>query len=268
MNIALGTLVIFFLLVPGFAYLSAYHSGKYSRKYIQRSLFDDFTLAVIPSLIIHAFLAGSLFKGNVSFSSLGYLLIGTTDNEIVKKIFEENISNHIWRILGYFIFSGLIGLIFGACFAWIIRRCRWDVTTDFFRFNNYWHYILSGEYIAQSPSPSLNFEDLKNNKVSLVATIDCNINEELITYKGVVYQYFLNKDGLDGIYLYEDWRKVINNTEHPGPGFLLIPAKSIYSISLDPFRASIKRDPNGDQVSTPPIDVDVSDLEENADPSI
>lgn len=233
MNLALGTLVIFLLLVPGFAFLSSYHSGKYSRKYTRRNIFEDFTNATVPALIIHAFLGGWLFKKQISFSALGFLLMGASNNEKTIQIFEQNIGNCIGKILGYFFISSLLGIVSGFSAAKLVRSKKWDFKFDSLRFDNEWYYLFSGEHTASIPSTLVTFENIKNKEITVFIKAFCVINETFITYHGVIDKFHLNKDGLESIYLKQGWSKRFSdNVKIKGKGILVLLAKDVFSMAV------------------------------------
>ncbi|PTB90919.1 hypothetical protein C9994_16480 [Marivirga lumbricoides] len=54
MNIALGAVILLLLVSPGYFFLSALHSGNYSRLNFSTSITNQIFISLIPNLIIHA----------------------------------------------------------------------------------------------------------------------------------------------------------------------------------------------------------------------
>lgn len=195
MNIALGTLVIFLLIIPGIIFKRSYFHGVFSRDYTKNNPFDDFAWAIIPGIVFQIFavlIVNNFFCASyhINFESLSYLLVGDKDGEKTANSFAD-LSNNLGKIIWYnFILWGA-AWSFGYGSRKLVRKCKLDRKSRLLRFNNKWHYILSGEVL-----------DFKENSFDPKGTVDfvyidilTKANSSLIIYTGIIKEYFLGNDG-------------------------------------------------------------------------
>lgn len=208
MNLAFVTLLLIVILLPGFSYQYSYHSGKFSKKYIVTNIFNDIGSSLIPALTFH-FIALSIIKSypysfpQVSFSTLGGLLMGVRDEQLLFDIFEKNIGKYYSNIALYLLSSVLTGLISGFLVRYAIRLLELDKKHSIFRFDNEWYYLLSGEIIKFSDYKPVKGKDAKKDEISVIAKVLVVIGNAPYIYIGVVERFFLNKNGLESLYLNE-----------------------------------------------------------------
>lgn len=216
MSIASITLVLFIILFPGFAFQALYHSGAFSRKYFRTNVFTDIASAILPAMIYHALAimlihSCAFFPYEVSFKAIGTLFMGA-DKTVIPKVFEENIGEYIGTIFTYVMLSIVIGAASGYCGAGIIRRNGIDLNFPLLRFDNEWHYIMTGEIkgwresdLSREVRRSI-IKRVKSKEFDVKVKILCCVNDQIFIYKGKVSRYFLNKEGLDAIHLKDCYR--------------------------------------------------------------
>lgn len=192
MSIALSTLVLFFLLIPGVLFRRLYYTEEFSRQYFKETFSAVFIATIVPSLlfqVIWYFLAKSL-GFEVDLTILGDLVsrepkTGTFENIMV------NSSNILWYNLSMFVVAGLSGYLLKK----VVRSYHLDRSFKFFRFQNSWHYILKGEFFdfprAQFTLVQDNVEDIEFVFVDAIVEIAGNS----YLYDGILVDYNLSSDG-------------------------------------------------------------------------
>lgn len=232
MNFALGTLLLFLLVVPGIAFRHAYTLGPLTKKYSKLSAFDDFIWAIIPGLIIQLLSAWIVNKVScsyyVDFTTIGKIFMGGPD--VSKEI--EKIGNNIGLILIYNIVLIIISGILGIILRKVFRYFHFDHLFRLFRFSNEWHYILRGEtdfFIEhkQSPKKGLNlYWDVIRSKgrhdYTIINAVVRGHKNHCYIYSGILLFFNLNRDGsLDTIVLkgvkrikYSELKKETNECEY------------------------------------------------------
>jgi hypothetical protein len=202
MNIAIGTLLLFLLVIPGISFRNAYYFGPLSKKLTKSSAFDDFIWAIIPGVLFQLLFASTvnLFRPlgySVDFPGLGRILFAGPDSgrEFGK------IGSHIVPILIYnavlIILAGLAG--YGV--RLFIRRRRLDHRFRILRFSNQWFYFLRGEFTLFKENRIEGEED--KEIVTCIVTAAVKVDGDCYIYSGNVDSFELANGGeLDHIVLY------------------------------------------------------------------
>jgi len=239
MNIALGTLLLFLLVVPGIAFRKGYIHGNLTKKISKSSAFDEFIWAIIPGVLIQLLAAYTVNRNNwgykIDFSSLGTILLGNVNasNEYRK------IGENLGAILSYnLILIGGAG-IFGYLLRCIIRLANLDHLCTFFRFNNEWFYLLKGEFIffyrhAEAPKRVLRlvwylirFPFQKNRPASCTVNAVVKTDAGTYIYTGIIHSFYLTKEGgLESIVLENAIRRKFFEI-HPPDDFYEIPTNIV-----------------------------------------
>ena len=114
MNIALSTLIVFLLLVPGLIFLRFYYSEEFSKEYFKTTFFEVVASALIPSIALHSIISGivSLFT------------VKTTDLVVVGKLISgekssvqtglENIQNNLVSVITYYVVVTFVAALLGV----------------------------------------------------------------------------------------------------------------------------------------------------------
>lgn len=240
MEIALNSFILFLLFIfPGIVFRRFYYVGEFSKQFSSSNWVNTLYISLVPGLVIQIIsyftFVNLIYRkpilNNYSFINAVYTKLKS--NSLPKEFF--NFELLCW-VFAYLIVTIFISFII-AQFCWIIVR-NLDLDKKFspLRFNNYWHYYLSGE--------SLKFKDfrgiLPNQKVLLTEAdvlIDIG-NEGTKLYKGFLRQHTIckNTGDLKAIYLTDVRRfkrELPPNNIKDVPGhIMIIPAEKIVNINL------------------------------------
>ncbi|RYE28477.1 MAG: hypothetical protein EOP42_16775 [Sphingobacteriaceae bacterium] len=215
MNIALSTLVLVILLIPGFLFRRFYYSGEFSKEYFKQNFSDLILPSLILSGIINTFCYSLVYLlgfRSDAIPAISTLLSGTTDSVIVSRSI-NTLFLEFYPGLSYFIFAGLTGAVAGFLGKYFIRTYKLDRRYKLFRFQNEWHYLFSGEI--------LDFPDIhssaKTNQLTFVDAL-VNTSEGSLIYSGILSSYVLSSStGIDRIYLSDTRRRYLKNDDQNNP---------------------------------------------------
>jgi hypothetical protein len=240
MDIALNTFIIFLLFIfPGIVFRRFYYVGEFSKQFSSSNWVNTFYISLVPGLVIQII---SYF----TFINLIYRkpIVNEFDiaNSIYKKLVNNSLPEELFNfellswIFAYLIVTIVISFIIAQICWQVVRSLDWDKKFSPLRFNNYWHYYLSGE--------SLKFKDFKgllpNQKVVLTEAdvlVDLG-NEGTKLYKGFLRQHTIckNTGDLKAIYLTDvrRYKKDLppNNIKNVPGHIMVIPAEKIVNINL------------------------------------
>ena len=209
MSIALSTLVLFFLLVPGILFRRFYFSEEFSKQYFKETFFGVFISTILPSLFFHFlwYFIVKIFGQQVNLFVLGDIVSQQPSN-----LSFQNIQNNSTKILIYnlsmFIVSGCSGYLLKQ----YVRKEKWDRKYKIFRFQNSWHYILKGEFFDFPRAEiTLDVDTVEEIELVFVDAI-MEINGKSYLYDGVLVDYELNgNNGLETISLSNSQRRRLND---------------------------------------------------------
>ena len=238
MEIALNSFIVFLLLIfPGIVFRRFYYVGEFSKQFNSNNWINTFYISLIPGLIIQCLsyfaFTNLIYKKTITdkYVFINSIFTALKYNNLPKELFNFELLKWIFAYSALTIFISFIL----AQLCWIVvRNLDWDKKFSPLRFNNYWHYYLSGE--------SLKFKDfeglLENQKVlSTEADVLLDIgNEGTKLYKGFLRQHTIckNTGDLKAIYL-TDVRRFRKEEPHikdvPGH-IMIIPAEKIININL------------------------------------
>lgn len=288
MNIALGTLLLFLLVIPGIAFHKTFSFGPQTKQFSKLSAFDDFIWAIIPGVTFQ--LTASLFVNwikpwncYVDFESLGNILFGSNAAREFSKLNYSLDSILKYNVLLIFI-AGAVGYI---CRKLISSWLKLDHSLKFLRFNNEWHYLLTGKFVFfqeyDLPSPDqatrekikefkkkqkIEKRKMKKNFATCMAFIVAKSEDnKLHFFRGYILRFHLFKDGeLDTVWLTGTARCVIDwNESQPSEDewikieshVLVIKGCEIVDLSVRVITfhedkiTPILRDPNPEQKTIP-----------------
>ncbi len=215
MNIALPTLVLLILLIPGFLFRRFYYSGEFSREYFKQNFTDLILPSLIFSGVINTFCYSVIYllgyRSN-AVSAIAVLLSGTTDSGRVSAAIETLFLN-LYPGLSYFLFTSLTGALTGFFAKYLIRTYKLDRRYKLFRFQNEWHYLFSGEI--------LDFPEIQGSARTVELTfVDALVNtsEGSVIYSGYLSAYVLSSStGIDRLYLSNARRRYLKNDDKQEP---------------------------------------------------
>ncbi len=208
MNIALSTVILFILLIPGLLFRRFYYTEEFSKEYFKQSFFGTFISAFIPSLIFHGiwfYLAGWL-GSPINLAIIGELVSGAGSEQAYQNV-TDNANKIFFYNVSVAVTAGFMGFVCKSS----VRRLKLDRKYKLFRYQNSWHYILKGEFFD---FPRASFELQNNNHDAIELTyLDALIDtsEGLILYEGILVDYELSAaNGLDYVTLKVAKRKFID----------------------------------------------------------
>jgi len=192
MSIALSTLILFFLLIPGILFRRFYYTEEFSREYFRETFFAVFIATILPSLFFQ-FTWYFLAKPFGYFIDL-YILADIVSSNPNQESF-KNLENNSSQILIYNSSMFAIAGFSGYLLKQIVRSQKWDRRFKFFRFQNSWHYILQGEFF-DFPRAEINLYNDNVEDIELVF-VDAVIEMagETYLYDGILVDYNLSQDG-------------------------------------------------------------------------
>lgn len=244
MNIALGAVFIFILLLPPLIFYFGYTFGNDARPGSKFSLLDSLLLASIFSLIIHALgtlCVHSFFSQEIRFDLLLKLVGGEikdVENKISNSEFRQGVQNFA---LYNSAVNGLAFLLGIGARYWVKKFGDWGKDNELLRLKNNWWYLFTGYNLPNGGS------EQEYECIFLDALVDTNSGSML--YSGILVGYICYGEELDRIYLSNaerrELRKKIVNTlghtetiEAPGDAFgiegelLSIPYSQIKNLNL------------------------------------
>ncbi len=250
MNFALSGIIIIVLLLPGAITLKAFYSG-FKSKESSRSipLSDLLVKGCIFSLAIHVTILCliSMLNYKIDFHFFYNILIGNPSKDF--RFSDVEFDKYAKHFISYILISILFGWISAKFIRSLVKKLRWNVTTNAFRNYNFWFYFFSNEYAEggrkeHRPETDLIYVDVMTN----LDVIYCGFL--------IDFNYSPDKDELENIVLEGAKRRVVDKlsaqVSEPIPvlgDMLIINMKDVLNINVK-F-------------------IDVSDIDENiAEPPI
>lgn len=194
MNIALGTLIILFLLSPGFIIRYTFLKGPYSRKNYKPSITTEIFWAIIPAVFLQL---SALYILQISGYELDfqliYLLLTGSD-----KIDDFTIlSGSLGGFLLYYSIISFLAAGIGFVARWVVVHWQLDKKFGIFKINNEWYYLFSGRLLEDADE--IDFIQID----ALVQT-----PEGVVIYCGVLNDFYLTSEGgIDRLYLVNVYRR-------------------------------------------------------------
>jgi hypothetical protein len=235
MNLAIGTLIILLIVLPGIAFSKTFYFGPLTKKTSAISAFDDFIKGIIPGVVIQIifacvvkffFLLG--FSINIDFKSLGLILFGDKTGAEAALAF-GNIQTYLGTIFIYNVVIILIAAWIGWKSRKYIRKNKLDLKYIELRFNNEWYYFLKGEFVLFKENETKHFIDFNKFEREVSSCIGYamvkSVNGSCHIYYGIIHDFTLNGDGeLDTLTLRKAERIPFNDNKAQ---------ENKYSISAD-----------------------------------
>lgn len=242
MNFAFNTILLFLVIFSGLVARRSYFSKEFSKNYIKKNTFDELVGGIFIGVVLQ--MTGILVLSRYcdvvfNFKALGYLLVGAKDDRNVADSF-INVQNNLGNILFYNISLILLAIAVGFCLRIIVRKLKIDRKWRFFRFDNEWHYILSGEILefpsAKISGKKVNAQSFGNKYVNVLTQVD----DHFVIYSGLLVESFLsNEGGLDLLCMNGVKKKIIKKEkeaetyEHPmSIDVFVIPYSQILNLSI------------------------------------
>jgi hypothetical protein len=210
MNLLFSSILLFILIAPGLIFRFSYLQGTYAKLNFKVSAIDEIFWAIIPALFFQltaVVLLEKFFSAHIRIDIFYQLINGDTSAEIDFQALRKGFL----PFLVYTLSLILVSAITGRGLRSIIRKLKLDIRYRFFRLNNEWHYLFSGE-ILDFPDVPGESENIEIIQIDLLA----NTTEGSMIYSGILQDYYLSKDnGLDRIYLSQVHRRKFKDDLDP-----------------------------------------------------
>lgn len=209
MSIALSTLVLFFILIPGILFRRLYYSEEFSKEYFKETFFGVFISTILPSLFFH-FLWYFIVK--IFGQQVNLFVLGDIVSQQPSSLSFQNLQNNSGKILFYNLTMFIVATLSGYGLKKLVRKEKWDRTYKFFRFQNSWHYILKGEFFDFPRAEITLDEDTVEDIEFVFVDAIIEINENAYLYDGIIVDYELNSNnGLETISLTNPQRRKLSD---------------------------------------------------------
>ncbi len=237
MNLAFPALFIFILIAPGIVWRTAYTKASWSESMEPSSL---------PAMLLWGLSVGSCFHlvwgmaswiiGHpIDLNAAMSLLILKPDDGVARAV--SIASACPLRLAMYFLSQLLAAYLFGRSANRLVRGMQWDLACEWLRFDNEWHYLLSGKLVLLKAFWS-GREDLGIPAESIPDAVYASVIIESggvsQLYYGRVDDYHVGKDGrLDRLILADAARRELSNDRPPGQAHRVGGGDGYYSIAGD-----------------------------------
>lgn len=220
MNFLFATVLVLLLVSPGLAFFRAYYSDVFSIRYSRLTITDQLFRSVVPGITVQmvAFWIIQHFSNYyVRIDLIGFLLLGAKEDQTLRISF-NNLAVHLAPIIAYHVGLLMLGALLGWGCRVVVRRTKADRKYRFLRFDNAWHYLLTGE-ILEMPDQN-NHSSIQLKEASQISYVLMDVLIKLdqgnTLYSGIMERYELGEDGkLDTLYLTGAHRKQLTLGNEP-----------------------------------------------------
>ncbi|MCD6046494.1 MAG: hypothetical protein K0S08_141 [Gammaproteobacteria bacterium] len=205
MSIAFPTILIFFLILPGFIF-NLYFYNIENTQLSYAPLTRKTVSSVFAAMLLNLF--GFPFLVYFSHGALNTSLLFTVLSAIPSGPYEtalHTLGDDFSILLIYFVLLSLFAYITAIVFRWLIKRFDLE-HIGFFRLDNPWYYLFSG-YDWKSGTPDF---------VMIAATLQ--LGNDVYLYVGILEDYFFDDKGnIDRLVLTDVKRRKIGLDKHQVP---------------------------------------------------
>ncbi len=212
MEIAISSIVIIVLLLPGISFNKGFYSSKFSRQYLTNDFFSLLINTLLPSIAFYLLAFPIIYFIFDYYYDFKILLGLVSSNDTLVENSIILIEKFIIQIFCFQFSINIIAFIIGICSRNLILKHSLDTKFPILRFNNIWHYFISGRFleynnILQNDTP----EDVDLTFVDALI----NINDQTFIYTGILIDYELGKDGsLELITITQVQRKLVTGNDN------------------------------------------------------
>jgi len=192
MNIALGAVLIFILLIPPVAFYVSYTFGRYNRGGLKFSFLDGLLASAIFSLLVHG-LAILIMGKEIRFDLLLKLLGGEL-KDLELKIPNAEFTHALQQFALYNLVILVIMVVLGQLIRWLVSGSRLHAKYELLRIYNNWWYLLNGYYLDEEEYVQLVYD---TPLVDVIADTAAGT----VIYSGMLVGYVCTGEELDRIYL-------------------------------------------------------------------
>jgi len=227
MNIALSAVLLFILLIPGFALYNGLFVGSFSKPGPKLSLVEALLGTGIFSLTIHA-IALLVLHQPVRFDILTRLLGGDL-KDFDKLVGNNEFKIYILHFTAYNLTINVVCFLLGRFCRLLIQANLWDVRFSLLRLHNKWWYLFNGYYLDELGRPG----DRGNYDLIIVDAL-VKSGSEFIIYSGYLIDFVCEGELLERIYLQSPERRFLQHPDQEQPADQVF-QEDIYSLKADIF---------------------------------
>ncbi len=210
MEIAISSLIVLFLLLPGISFNRGYYSGEFSIRYLKTDFFTLLIGTLVQSICIYVF--GYFLTSCLGFTYDFKTLLGilSSNEELVKESIEK-IDRYIEEIATFHIITNSISYLSGKLLRNIILTYGLDIKFRHLQFQNIWYYITTGKYLEIHDI--LQIDRAEDADLTFVDAL-IKINDQTFIYTGILLDFELGKDGtIDFITITKAQRKLVTGND-------------------------------------------------------
>lgn len=262
MNFLFTTVLVLLLVAPGLSFFRLYHAGRFSIRYSNLTITDQVFRSIVPGLLLQALMFWLINRWHpggysVRVELIGTLLLGAKEDKTVVAGFQLLGANLGVTILYE---AGLLAV--GSLAGWLarqfVRYFKWDRRSRWFRYDNEWHYLLTGEILETNDiSPIIRLREAKHIDFVVVDAL-VKLENGNILYSGILAGYELAADGgLRTIYIHTAQRKRLTGpvAEASAPGdyypvegdLLTIPYAQLLNLNITYFMDEVDARAEGEE---------------------
>ena len=265
MNIALGAVFIFILLIPPIAFYMSYSFGRFAKAGPKFSLLDGVLASAIFSLFIHT-LAIILIGKEIRFDIL-LKLVGGELKDIESKIPNADLNRSLKQFALYNLAIFIIATILGRFARHLVQRFNIHWNYELLRLNNKWWYLFNGYYLTE-----IGYERREFDFLYVDAAVDTH--DGTIIYSGYLVEFVCQGEELDRIYLNDTIRRELKRkevNEHGtqmvnDPGDPVVIPGAFFSLSYSEIKnlnlRFITLEETVEEIEELPDDIDFDEMEE------
>ena len=248
MNFLFTTVLVLLLVAPGLSFFRLYHAGRFSIRYSNLTITDQVFRSIVPGLLMQGSIIWAVNRWHpggylVHLEMLGTLLLGAKEDKTVQAVFavlEANLGATVLYETTLLVISGATGWAARE----VVRHLKWDRRSRWFRYDNEWHYLLTGEILETTDiSPIIRLKEAKHIDFVVIDALVKLENGDML-YSGFLAGYELAPDGgLRTIYIHSAQRKqlatateTVSEQYYPVDGDLLtLPYAQLLNLNISYF---------------------------------
>ena len=183
MNITLGAVFIFILLLPPIAFYASYSYGRFAKAGPKFSLLDGLPASAIFSLFIHT-IAILIIGKEIRFDLL-LKLVGGELKDVETKITNASFAKSMKQFALYNAVIFVIAAAAGRLTRFAVHRFNLDYRFELLRTNNHWWYLFNGYYLMEIDQAPRDYDLL-----FVDAVVDTH--DGMLIYSGFLVQFICN----------------------------------------------------------------------------
>ena len=204
MSIALITVLLFIFVLPVLIASRAYNAAELSYKYTKTSVLEEVIKSAFSAFIFHLITIKfiSIFGFHIDYKFLKSLILSEPNLNL------SILETDAWKIISYFITLFLISFTCFFLSRGIIRFFKIDRRFGYFRYDNFWYYLLTGEVLQIEEYGGKITKEI-DNILRYVDVLTTGHDGDVL-YSGILVEYQLaENDSLEFIVLATPKRQVI-----------------------------------------------------------